>query len=101
MPDAEPDQIALEHDEAGSRYVLASSGETVGLISYRRQGEVLELLHTEVLPQGRGKGIGSVLVREVLDDVRAKGEQIVPSCPFVARFIEEHQDYADLVESPR
>ena len=98
MSASEPDQIDLQHDAAGSRYVLSSSGETVGLIEYRRSdGDVLELLHTEVLPPGRGKGIGSVLVREVLDDIRSNGQQIVPSCTFVARFVEEHQDYADLV----
>lgn len=97
MSDAQPDQIALDHDEAGSRYVLTSSGETVGLITYRRDGDVLELLHTEVLPQGRGKGVGSVLVRETLDDIRANGGRIVPTCSFVAAFVDEHPDYADLV----
>ena len=97
MSDDTPDQLDLQHDESGSRYVLRSSGETVGLIEYRQDGDVLELLHTEVLPQGQGKGIGTVLVRQVLDEIRSHDRRIVPSCPFVARFIEEHPDYADLV----
>ncbi len=97
MSDDSPDQLDLQHDESGNRYVLRSSGETVGLTDYRQDGDVLDLLHTEVMPAGRGKGIGSVLVRQVLDDVRAHGHQIVPSCPFVRRFVEEHADYADLV----
>ncbi len=97
MSDDIPDQLDLQHDEDGNRYVLRSSGETVGLIEYRRDGDVLDLLHTEVLPAGQGKGIGTALVRQVLDDVRAHGNQIVPSCPFVARFVEEHADYVDLV----
>lgn len=97
MSDANPDQIDLEHDEAGNRYVLSSSGETVGLLEYSQDGDVLDLVHTEVLPQGQGKGIGTVLVRQSLDDIRAHGHRIVASCPFVARFVEEHPDYADLV----
>ena len=97
MSTTEPEQIDLQHDTDGNRYVLRSSGETVGIIDYRQEGDVLELLHTEVLPQGRGKGLGTVLVREVLDDIRSHGHRIVPTCTFVAGFVEEHQDYADLV----
>lgn len=97
MSDTTPDQIDFEHDEPGNRYVLRSAGETVGLIEYRRDGDVLQLLHTEVLPEGQGKGLGTVLVRETLDDIRANGRQIVPTCSFVAGFVEEHAEYADLV----
>lgn len=92
-----PEQIDLQHDEDGDRFVLRSAGETVGVIDYRRDGDVFDLHHTEVLPQGQGKGLGKVLVREVLDHVRSHGHQIVPTCPFVARFVDEHDDYADLV----
>lgn len=97
MSDDAPDQIDLMHDEDGHRYVLRSSGETVGVVDYRRDGDVLDLQHTEVLPQGQGRGLGTVLVREVLDDIRSHGNKLVPSCAFVAKFVEEHPDYADLV----
>ena len=97
MADEAPDQIDLQNDEDGNRYVLRSSGETVGLIEYRRDGDVLDLLHTEVLPQGQGQGLGTVLVREVLDDIRAHGLQIVATCPFVKKFLQEHSEYVDLV----
>lgn len=99
MSDAAPEQIDLLHDDAADRYVLRSSGEDVGLVTYRRDGDVLTLLHTEVLPQGQGQGLGTVLVRQVLDAIRADGGRIVPSCPFVARFVDEHAEYADLVAS--
>lgn len=95
-PDA-PEQIDLQHDEDGRRYVLRSSGEDVGLIEYRRDGDVFDLLHTEVLPRGQGNGLGKVLVRESLDHIRAHGHQVVATCPFVARFVEEHDEYTDLV----
>lgn len=94
-----PEQLDLQNDEDGNRYVLRSSGETVGLIEYRRDGDVLNLLHTEVLPQGQGQGLGTVLVREVLDDIRSHDLQIVATCPFVKRFLEDHSEYTDLVAS--
>ena len=91
------EQIDLQHDEDGNRFVLRSSGEDVGLIEYRREGDVFDLLHTEVLPQGQGNGLGKVLVRETLDHIRADGGKVVATCPFVARFVDEHDEYADLV----
>jgi predicted GNAT family acetyltransferase len=97
MSATEPEQVDLQHDEDGNRFVLRSSGEDVGLIEYRREGDVLDLLHTEVLPQGQGQGLGTVLVRRTLDHIRADGLRIVATCPFAKRFVEEHEEYQDLL----
>ncbi len=53
--------------------------------------------HTVITVPKRGAGYGSTLVRGALDDVRARGRQIVAECPFVARFVREHPEYADLL----
>jgi predicted GNAT family acetyltransferase len=55
------------------------------------------LVHTEVEPRAEGTGLGSQLVTEALDDIRARGLRVVPLCPFVAAYIRRHPDYADLV----
>ena len=55
------------------------------------------LPHTEISPHMRGKGLGDVLVRGALDDLRAQGRTVVPACWFVAEFIERNADYGDLV----
>jgi uncharacterized protein len=34
----------------------------------------------------------------MLDDVRARGELIVASCPFIRGYIERHPQYDDLVD---
>ena len=48
-------------------------------------------------PAYEGRGIGSLLAKDSLDDVRSKGLRVVARCPFVARYIEEHPEYAKLV----
>jgi uncharacterized protein len=97
MTSAEHGTIDVTHDEEGSRFVMRAGEESVGFIEYRRDGDVFDLHHTEVLPEGQGQGLGSVLVRDVLDDIRDRGWRIRATCPFVARFIDEHPDYVDLV----
>ena len=68
-----------------------------GHIAYTRTGDVVTMTHTEVDPQREGQRIGSELVRQALDDVRADGLRVRPQCPFVAAYIRDHPEYGDLV----
>jgi uncharacterized protein len=84
-------------DDASSRYVLEIDGEVAGLLEYHDEADVVDLVHTEIDPARRERGLGSELVAGALDDLRAKGRRVRPTCPFVARFVAEHPEYADLV----
>jgi predicted GNAT family acetyltransferase len=79
------------------RYEIELNGERVGLLSYRRAGEIITYRHTETEPSVGGRGLGSALVRFALDDARARGFRVIPACPFVASFIVRHPEYEDLV----
>ena len=67
---------------------------------YRRDGKVIVLVHTEVPPELSGKGVGSKLVKGVLDLVRGEGLKVVAECEFVKGWIGKHPEYADLLASP-
>jgi predicted GNAT family acetyltransferase len=54
------------------------------------------MLHTEVPKELEGRGIGSALIRGVLDTARRQGLKVVPLCPFAKAYIEKHPEYADL-----
>ena len=81
---------------AASRFELAI-GDLVAFVDYRQSGAALVLAHAEVPRELEGRGIGSRLVRGVLELARARGERLVPRCPFIAHYIERHPEYADLV----
>ncbi|WP_436793349.1 GNAT family N-acetyltransferase [Actinospongicola halichondriae] len=83
--------------EDRSRYELVLDGETVGIADYHDDGERIVLPHTVIDPQMRGRGLGDVLVAAALDDARAQGRTVVPTCWFVAEFIERNADYGDLL----
>ena len=78
------------------RFELALDGG-VAFASYRRAGDVLTILHTEVPRALRGHGLGGKLIGGVLDLVRAEGLKVVPHCSFVRAYIDDHAEYADLL----
>jgi uncharacterized protein len=80
-----------------SRFEMASGG-TVAFVEYRREGDDrIALLHTEVPEALSGQGVGSKLVRGVLDALRAEGSKVVPRCEFVAAYVGRHPEYRDLL----
>ena len=83
------------------RFEIAVDGTLVGFSEYRRRPGVLTVLHTEIDPGHEGEGLGSLLVRAVLDAARAEGSSVLPYCPFVRGFIARHHEYLDLVPVDR
>jgi hypothetical protein len=92
----EPTVIDAPED---SRYELRDGDRLLGVAAYRRRGDQVVLTHTEVEDDEEHSGLGSTLVRSALDDVRSKGETVVPLCPFVRGWIERHPEYRDLVDT--
>jgi uncharacterized protein len=77
------------------RFELDADGH-VAFSEYRRAGDVLTIMHTEVPKALEGRGIGSALARGLLELARARGIKVRPLCPFVAGYINKHPEYADL-----
>jgi predicted GNAT family acetyltransferase len=79
------------------RFEIRADGELAGFAQYRPFKGGLAFMHTQIDQQFEGKGLASVLVREALDDVRTRGVEVLPFCPFVRGYIEKHPEYVDLV----
>jgi predicted GNAT family acetyltransferase len=69
----------------------------LALAVYRLANNVMTFTHTEVPANLRGRGLGSQMMRAVLENVRAQGLKVVPMCPFVADYIDRHPQFADLL----
>lgn len=98
-----PSELDVVHDAEGHRFLLRRDGEHVGLIDYRLRaadgpdGAVYDLHHTEIEPAVRGSGLGGVLVRGALDELRQAGGKVIPTCWYVRDFIGANQEYDELV----
>lgn len=91
-------QASVRHDAAQQRYELLVDGQSLGAAEYSEQGERMVFTHTEVDPSLSGQGLGSVLAKAALEDARRRGKRVVPQCEFIARYIERHEQWQDLVD---
>ncbi len=92
------ENLKVTHDEANQQFEIALDDKKA-LIQYKKQGDdTLNLFHTEVPKEFEGKGVGSRLVKQTLDQIKAEGKKIVPSCPFVAIYVKRHPEYQTMVE---
>lgn len=88
----------VRHERDRDRYVITLDGEEVGHAVSHERGTRHLFVHTEIDPGHKGQGLAGTLVHQALDDVRSRGGMVVPLCPYVAGWIEDHPDYEDLVD---
>ena len=83
-------------NEAAQRFELVEAG-ALAFADYRQIGTRILVPHVEAPEALRGKGTAGRLMGGLLDIIRARGQTIVPLCPYAEAFIRRHPDYADLV----
>lgn len=90
--------ITVSRNEEESRFEAFGAGAFLGFIDYSIDGKVMDLPHTKVFPEYEGQGVGTALVRQTLDMIRASDAEmrVMPTCPFIDIWIKRHADYHDL-----
>jgi uncharacterized protein len=88
--------LEITNNKDANRFETRVEDE-LAVLEYHASSNVIILNHTEVPQHLERRGVGSVLIKFVLDDARAKQFSVVPMCPFVAAYIRRHQEYRDLV----
>ncbi|MCX4647561.1 GNAT family N-acetyltransferase [Streptomyces sp. NPDC055059] len=88
----------VQRVDAKHRYEILIDGKTAGLTAYRDRGDQRVFYHTKIYDAFAGQGLASLLVQQALTDVRASGKRIVPVCPYVAKFLKKHTEFADVTD---
>lgn len=90
--------VTVTDDPDNHRFVATVDGEPAGFAVYHlAQGRHL-MVHTEVDDAYGGRGVGGQLVRGALDHIREQDGKVVPLCPFVTKWIGDHEEYQSLVD---
>jgi uncharacterized protein len=90
-------EVTVQDNAEARRYEASTeAGVVAGFAEYRDIDGVRVFTHTEVDDAFEGQGIGSTLARGALDDVRERDLPIRVKCPFIKKFVDSHEEYADL-----
>lgn len=92
------DTPAVVHVPDRNRYEIHVGDTSAGLTAYRDRDGRRVFHHTRIDDAFAGQGLASRLVHAALDDVRASGKRIVPVCPYVRKYLEQHDGYADITD---
>lgn len=90
-----PDMPTVTHDAPGEQFELPTQ-EGPAVLRYKSRNGVLDLQHTVVPKAVERRGYGTALVEAALMHARASGAKVIPTCPFVRTYMNEHPEYADV-----
>ena len=82
------------------RYEAHVDALLAGFVTYRRKGDVVVFIHTEVDAEHEGQGVAGTIAREVLDDVRRRGLRARLLCPYLSAWATRHPEYDDVLAGP-
>ncbi|WP_434362182.1 N-acetyltransferase [Parasalinivibrio latis] len=86
----------LHHDQEGrSLYIDVEEGYQAK-VTYRQDGKTWHLVHSEVPPALRGKGVGAVMMEATLGFMRERGLMAVPVCSYIVHYMDKHPEWDDL-----
>jgi hypothetical protein len=89
-------EAKVQNNAAARRFEIAIDGQ-ISFLQYERRRNAIVLVHTEVPPPLRRRGLAGKLAKAALEAARAEGLQVVVLCPFVRAYLEKHPELGPAV----
>ncbi len=93
------EKLKVVNNKKNFRFEIHFENGESAILEYRWLKGSMVLMRTLVPENMRGKGIGGALVKYVLEHARKHHLKVIVYCPFVSKYIQDHPEYADLVDS--
>lgn len=92
-------RVVVKHDTTNRTFEASVGDELIGVVVYENAGPSrLALTHAAVEAHHRLRGVGTVLMSRMLDEIRANHQTVTVWCTAVVEFLEKHPEYHDLVD---
>lgn len=80
------------------RFEITADGDVAGFTQFVDHDGHRIFFHTEILEEFGGKGLAGTVVKHALESTRREGRRIVAVCPFVKKYVNTHDEWADAVD---
>lgn len=87
----------ITHNPSAQRFETTIEGLTAYLSYVVIDDKTWNFNHTIVPPELSGRGLGTALVKFALDYAKTQDKKVVPSCSFVASYINRRTEYQALL----
>jgi len=88
----------IEHDEPEGRFFVRFDDGDAELAYTRVGPKVIDIQHTYVPTGARGHGVAEALAGAAFEYARENGLRVVPTCPFVRKWLEAHPEEVKIVD---
>ena len=92
--------MTVEHDEKEGRFFVRVEGDEAELMYTRIGPHLIDVQHTYVPQSARGHGLAEMLAEAAFEYAREHGDRVVPSCPFVRKWLRHHSEHWQLLDPP-
>ena len=86
----------IKQDAEHNRFVSYVEGYKA-VVEYALKDNVIDLYRTFTPPELRGKGVAGKLVKFALEHAKNNNLKVIPTCSYVKRYIERHENYKELL----
>lgn len=90
--------MTVEHDQPEHRFFIRFDDGDAELIYTEPAPTVMDIQHTYVPESARGHHVADTLAEAAFEFARERGFLVVPSCPFVRRWLGGHPELLQLVD---
>ncbi|MGC9156830.1 MAG: GNAT family N-acetyltransferase [Candidatus Micrarchaeia archaeon] len=99
------EKASEKREEGGDTKVMHSKGKFyvktphgIAVLLYKPAGKgKINMYHTFVPDEDRGKGIAEKLAFAAFAYAKEKGLKVIPGCSYVSYFVEKHQEYNSMI----
>lgn len=89
--------MQVEHDAEEMRFFVRGESEDAELRYVKPRPGVLDLQHTFVPGELRGRGVADALAEKAFGHAREEGAKIIATCEFIRKWLTRHEELKDLV----
>jgi predicted GNAT family acetyltransferase len=88
----ELENLLLKNNVDKQRFELQVDKETA-YIEYKRKGDRIFLIHTEIPAALKGTAAGPALVEKAFLNIEENKQKLIPYCPFVRAYLKRHPQW--------